>query len=31
MMGTPRNFGLVITKSLGDKKYIYPKKKSEFA
>jgi hypothetical protein len=32
MLGTPRNLGLGITRSLGHKRYTYPKKtKSEFA
>jgi len=31
MLGTPRNLGLGIARSLGNKRYTYPKKKSEFA
>jgi hypothetical protein len=27
MLGTPRNLGLGIARSLGNKKYTYPKKK----
>jgi len=31
MLGISRNFGLSIARSLGDKRYTYPKKKCEFA
>jgi hypothetical protein len=31
VLGTLRNLGLGIARSLGDKRYTYPKKKCEFA